>query len=176
MAAHEDALVARSQMTATRSKSTASTMMRCRRRRNSGTPWQRAGEVHRHEDGRREPRRGALHGRRPRAAAARSQLDFVQPRRHLGREHVRRRRRRDSAEQDHLEAQHPVRAEHEGAGPRREDQEAAGEERLRRRRRQAHRRRAVARRQAGRRPAGRAGSRARHHAGAVHAPEGDRER
>ena len=46
---------------------------------------------------------------------ARPQLDLVQPGRHLGREHVCGRRRRDPAEQDHVEAQHPLRAEHDRA-------------------------------------------------------------
>ena len=63
-----------------------------------------------------------------------------------GREHVCGRGRRHPAEQDHLEAQHPLRAEHEGTGPGCEAAEAADQERLSRRRGQDHRRRAVARR------------------------------
>ena len=95
--------------------------------------WKRAGEVHRHEDGGREPRRGAVHGGRSGAAAPRPELDLVQHGRHLGWKYVCRRRRRDPAEQDYVEAQHQVRPEHDGARPRRENQETAGQERLRRR-------------------------------------------
>ena len=112
-----------------------------------------AGRVRRHGCGRREPRRGAFHRRRPGEVPARPQLDLVQPGRHLGREHVCRRRGRHPAEQDHVEAQHPLRAEHDRARPGREDQEAARQERLPGRRGEDHRRRAVARGAARGRPA-----------------------
>ena len=66
--------------------------------------------------GGQEPRRRALHVGRPVHDAEDAALrHVVQPRRHLGRQHVCGRRRRDSAEQDHLEAQLPLRAEHERA-------------------------------------------------------------
>ena len=67
----------------------------------------------------------------------------VQPRRHLGRQHVCGRRRRDAAEQDHLEAQLPLRPEHEGPRHRQEAARAARQERLRRCRGEADWRRAV---------------------------------
>ena len=67
-----------------------------------------------HESGGREHRRRPLHLRRSVHDAEDGALrHVVQPRRHLGRQHVRRRRRRDPAEQDHLEAQHPLLAEDE---------------------------------------------------------------
>ena len=67
----------------------------------------------------------------------------VQPRRDLGRQHVCGRRRRHPAQQDHLEAQLPLRAEHEGPGHRQEAARPARQERLQGRRGEADRRRAV---------------------------------
>ncbi len=62
----------------------------------------------------REHRRRALHLRRSVHDAQDAALrHLVQPGRHLERQHVRRRRRRDPAEQDHLEAQLALRAEDE---------------------------------------------------------------
>ncbi len=72
------------------------------------------GREDRPEGRRREHRRRALHLRRSVHDAEDAALrHLVQPGRHLERQHVRRRRRRDPAEQDHLEAQHALRAEDE---------------------------------------------------------------
>ena len=74
------------------------------------------GGAYRSEGRRRERRRRALHLRRSVHDAQDAALrHVVQSRRHLGRQHVCGRRRRDAAEQDHLEAQLPLRPEHDRA-------------------------------------------------------------
>ena len=82
------------------------------------------GEERRHEDRGGEPRRRALHRRRSAGVPQDGALRHVdEPRRHLGRQHVCGRGRRDPPEQDHVEAQLPLPPE---AGRHRHHEEAAG--------------------------------------------------
>ena len=81
-------------------------------------------EERRSESGSREPGRRAFHRRRSARVPEDGALRHVhEPRRHLGRQHVRGRRRRHPSEQDHVEAQLPLPAE---AGRHRHHEEAAG--------------------------------------------------
>ena len=100
--------------------------------------------AHRSEGRRRERRRRPVHLRGSVHDAEDAALrHLVQSRRHLGRQHVCGRRRRDPAEQGHLEAQLPLRAEHDRSRHRQEAARAARQERLQGRRGEADRRRAV---------------------------------
>ena len=96
--------------TATPPRSTASTTMRCRRRKEQWTAWSEQAESDRPGEAAKNLGVARFMSDDPLQLHAGPQLDFVQSRRHLGRQHVCGRRRRDPAEQDHLEAQHPLRA------------------------------------------------------------------